>query len=67
MLSEVSQAGKDNYHVVSLLWNVSNSREDHRGRGNLKGEKSEREMNQERLWTLGDKLRVSEGRRWRRG
>ena len=34
-----------------------------RGReGNLKGEKSERKMNHERLWTTGKKLRVSEGR-----
>ena len=41
--------------------------EDHRGReGNLKGEKSERETNHERLWTLGSKLRVRgrEGGGW---
>ena len=45
------------------MWNISNSAENHRGReGNLKGEKSEREMNHERLWTPGNKLRVSEGR-----
>ena len=44
------------------MWNISNSTEDHRGgEGNLKGEKSERETNHERLWTLGNKLRVSEG------
>ena len=37
--------------------------EDDRGReGNLKGEKSEREMNHERLRTPGNKLRVLEGR-----
>ena len=37
--------------------------EDHRGRkGKLKGEKSERGTNHERLWTPGNKLRVSEGR-----
>ena len=30
--------------------------------GNLKGEKLEMEMNHERLWTLGNKLKVSEGR-----
>ena len=37
--------------------------EERRGReGKLKGEKSEREMNRERLWTPGNKLRVSEGR-----
>ena len=28
----------------------------------MKGGKSERETNHERLWTLGNKLRVSEGR-----
>ena len=39
-----------------------NSTEDHRGReGKLKGEKSGREKNHERLWTLGTKLRVSGG------
>ena len=44
------------------MWNINNSM-DHRGRKrNLKGEKSEREMNHERLWTLQNKLRVSEGR-----
>ena len=55
--SEISQAEKDNYHMVSLMWNINNSTEDHRGRkGNPKGE------NHERLWTPGNKLRVSEGR-----
>ena len=45
------------------MWNISNSMEDHRAReGNLKGEKSVREMNHERLWAPGNKLRVSEGR-----
>ena len=42
--------------------------EDHRGReGKLNGKKSERETNHERLWTPGNKLRVTEGRgvsRW---
>ena len=39
--------------------------EDHRGReGKLNGKKSERETNHERLWTLGNKLRASEGRGW---
>ena len=47
------------------MWNINNSMEDHRGReGNLKGEKSEREMNHERLWTPGNKLSVSEWRGW---
>ena len=43
--------------------NIGNSMEDHHRReGYLKGEKSEREINHERLWTLGNKLRVSEVR-----
>ena len=29
----------------------------------MEGRESEREMNHERLWTLGNKLKVSEGRR----
>ena len=38
------------------MWNISNSTEDHRGReGNLKGEKSERKRNHEKLWTAGNK------------
>ena len=37
--------------------------EDHRGRkGKLNEKKSERETNHERLWTLGNKLRASDGR-----
>ena len=48
------------YLVVQLL---GCSTEDHRRReGKLKGGKSERETNHERLWTLGNKLRISEGR-----
>ena len=44
------------------MWNRRNSREDIRRRkGKLKGEKSEGEMNHERLWTLGNKLRASGG------
>ena len=46
------------------MWNIRDSTEDHRGRErNLKGEKSERERNHERLWTLGNKVRVSGGGR----
>ena len=45
------------------MWNIRNIMEDHRGReGNLKGEKSEKETNHERVWTLGNKLRVTERR-----
>ena len=37
--------------------------EDHREReGTLKGEKSEREMNHERSWIPGEKMKVSEGK-----
>ena len=44
------------------MWNIRNKAEDHRGReGKLNGKKSERETNHERLLTLGNKLRVTEG------
>ena len=46
------------------MWNTRNSVEDHKGRdGKLNGKKSERETKHERLWTPGNKLRVTEGRR----
>ena len=32
MLSKVSQSEKDNYHLISLMWNLRNKTEDHRGR-----------------------------------
>ena len=52
----------------TYLWNIRNSIEDIRRRkGKMKGGKSEGETNHERLWTLGNDLRVSEGRsvgRW---
>ena len=32
MLSEVSQSEKDKYHMISLMWNLRNKTEDHRGR-----------------------------------
>ena len=45
------------------MCNISNSTEDHRGReGKLNRKKSERETNNEIFWTLGNKLRVAEGR-----
>lgn len=45
------------------MWNIRNRAEDHRGREEkLNGKKSERETNHEGLWTLGNKLKVSEGR-----
>ena len=45
------------------IWNIRNSAEDHRGKeGKLNWKKSERGTNHERLWTPGNKLRVTEGR-----
>ena len=38
-----------------------------RKKGKMKGEKSEWEMNHERLWTPGNKLMVLEGRGGRMG
>ena len=44
------------------MWNIKNSREDMRRRkGKTKRGKTEGEMNHERLWTPGNKLRVLEG------
>ena len=46
------------------MWNIGSSTEDHRGReGKLNGKSSEREINHERLLTIGNKLRVC----WRGG
>ena len=37
MLRETSQSGKDNYHMISLMWNLKDKTEEHRGReGKLK-------------------------------
>ena len=45
------------------MWNIRNNREDIRRRkGKMKGGESEGGMNHERLWTPGNKLRVSAGR-----
>ena len=32
MLSKISQSEKDNYHMISPMWNLRNKTEDHRGR-----------------------------------
>ena len=62
MLNEISQAEKDSYHGFTHMWNIRNSTQDHRRReGKLNGKKSERETSHERIWTLGNKLRVTEG------
>ena len=45
------------------MWSIRNNIEDIRRRkGKVNWEKSEQKTNQERLWTLRNKLRVSEGR-----
>ena len=33
MLSEISQSEKDNYHTISLMWNIRNSERDHTEKG----------------------------------
>ena len=37
MLSEISQAEKDNYHIVSLIWNIRNRKISRRMKGRMKG------------------------------
>jgi len=45
------------------MWNMRKSVEDHRGREEKLNEKIlERLTNHERLWTLGTKVRATEGR-----
>ena len=62
MLREISQSEKNTYHMVSLMWNIRNGPEDHRGREQkLNGKTSERETNHEKLLTLGNKLWVAGG------
>ena len=40
MLSEISQSEKDSYHIISLMWNLRNKTEDHRGKeGKIKQDK----------------------------
>ena len=59
MLSEISQAEKVNF---TYLWSIKNNMEDIRRRkGKVNWGKSEGETNQERLWTLRNKLKVLEG------
>ena len=33
MLSEISQREKDKYHMISLMWNLRDKTDEHRGRG----------------------------------
>ena len=49
-------------YSFTYSWNIRNSRDIVRRRkGKMKGRKTEGEMNHERLWTPGNKLRVSDG------
>ena len=61
MLSKISQAEKNNYHIT-YVWNIRNSMEDIRRRkGKMNEKKSERETNHESLFTLGSKQRAAGG------
>ena len=63
ILGEISQAEKELSYDFTHMLNIRNRAEAHRGReGKLNGKKSERETNHERLLTLGNKLRVAEGK-----
>ena len=64
MLSEIRQTEKVNYYIVSLICGTQGIVWRTLGEGKSAGEKSDepREMNQERLWTLGNKWRVLEER-----
>ena len=63
MLSEICQAESQLSYGFTYLWNIRNNMEDIRRRkGKVKWGKSEGETNHERLWTPGNKLRVSEER-----
>ena len=57
-MKEVNQ--KDNYHMVSLMWNIRNNTEDHsRREGKLNKMSSKREKNHEKFLITGHKLRVA--------
>ena len=63
MMNEISQSEKDDYYMVSLMWNIRNSTEDHKGRKRkLSGKSLEKETNHEKLLTIGNKLRVAGGK-----
>ena len=59
MLSEISQSGKDRYHVFTHMWNLRNITKDH-GEGNEKKivTKRVREANHKRLLNTEKVLRV---------
>ena len=43
MLSEISQAKKDNYHMVSLIWNIRSRKTFRRRKGRRRGGKQKAE------------------------
>ena len=59
MLSEISQSEKDKYHMISLMWNLRNKTEEHRGRE--RKIKTEREASHKRFLITENKLRVAGG------
>ena len=52
MLSEISQSGKDKYHLISLMWNLGNEQINKGGKGDKPGN---------RLLTIKNKLMVIRG------
>ena len=51
-LSEISQSEKENYHMISLIWNLRNKTDEHR---------KNRGKPRNRLLTIENKLRVAGG------
>ena len=62
MLSEISQAKKDNYHMVSLICGILGIAGRMTGEGREKMRRNQRGRQSMRDWILGNKLRVTEGR-----
>ena len=60
LLSEIRQRRTDN-HMISLMWNLSNSRPWGRGRGKNSYKQRGREANHKRLFNTENKLRVDGG------
>ena len=60
-LSKISQSEKDKYHMISLMWNLRNTTDEHRGRGVKIRIKTERKANHKRLLTMEIKLRIAGG------
>ena len=43
ILGEISQLEKNNYHMISFMWNLRNKTEDHRGREEKQNQDKNRE------------------------